>query len=72
MFWILIAVLAVIGFFVVASRRRQYETVEDEPWRASLEDEEPLDWDAAREAEEEWLKEEEWEAGGDDHESWRG
>jgi hypothetical protein len=72
MFWILIAVLAVIGFFAIASRRRRYESVEDEPWRASLQDDEPLDWDAARQAEEEWLAEEEWETGSEDNEPWRG
>jgi uncharacterized membrane protein len=69
-FWLALVALLVIAFFAALSRRKRYESVEDEPWRASLQDDEPLDMDAAREAEEEWLQEE-W---GDDgsNESWRG
>lgn len=69
MFWLFLTVLTVVAFVAILSRRRRYESVEDEPWRASLEDEEPLDWEAARRAEDEWLAETEWEAG--DDESWR-
>lgn len=59
MFWVLMALLVVAAGFLVRSRSRP--TVEDEPWRASLEDEdEPLDLDEIRRAEDEWLAEEEW------------
>jgi hypothetical protein len=71
MFWIFLTILVVLAFFVAASRRRRYESVEEEPWRASLEDDEPLDWDAARKAEDEWLSEESWNSDGDDGEAWR-
>jgi hypothetical protein len=69
-FWLALVALLVIGFFAALSRRRRYETVEDEPWRASLDDDEPLDMDAAREAEEEWL-EQSWDED-DGGEAWRG
>jgi hypothetical protein len=72
MFWLLVTVLAVVAFFAVASRRRGYESVEDEPWRASLKDDEPLDMEAARQAEEEWLKENRWEDEREEDEPWRG
>lgn len=71
MFWIFLTVLAVLAFLAVTARRRRYESVEDEPWRASLEDDEPLDWDAAQKAEDEWLAEQSWDADGDDGEPWR-
>jgi hypothetical protein len=72
MFWLLLTVLTILGFFALAARRRRYESVEDEPWRASLQEDEPLDWDAARRAENEWLAENEWQEGEGDNEPWRG
>jgi hypothetical protein len=72
MFWLLVAILAVVAFFAVAARRRSYESVEQEPWRASLGDDEPLDMEAARRAEEEWLKESAWEDDNEEQEPWRG
>jgi|GEM_PF-2716512 len=75
MFWLTLTILTVIAFFAVMKRRRRYESVEDEPWRASLGDEEPLDWDAAREAEDELLRERDWQSDDDDvdagGEAWR-
>jgi hypothetical protein len=73
MFWLILTLLTVVAFYAVMQRRRRYESVEDEPWRASLEEDEPLDWDAAVQAEEEWLAESEWEAPEDDVEKgpWR-
>lgn len=68
MLWITMALLVLLGGFAVLRRRRAYETPEHEPWRASLDDDEPLDMDEIRKAEEEWLDEpdavpdaEEWE-----------
>jgi hypothetical protein len=55
MFWIVMALLLVAAGIGMAGRRRRYESVEEEPWRASLDDDEPLDVDAARRAEEEFL-----------------
>jgi len=55
MFWIVMALLLVAAGIAMVGRRRRYESVEDEPWRASLERDEPLDVDAARRAEEEFL-----------------
>jgi hypothetical protein len=71
MFWLLLSVLAVVAFFALVSRRKRYESVEEEPWRASLEEDEPLDWEAAQRAEDEWLAENEWEKGEEDGEAWR-
>ncbi len=71
MFWILLAVLVVIGAWLAFARRRRYETVEDEPWRASLaDDDEPLDMEEARRAEQEFLADH-WDEE-EDEEPWRG
>ena len=51
------------------TRRRSYESVEDEPWRASLDEDEPLDLDEIERAEEEFYEDEGWS--GDDDEGWR-
>jgi hypothetical protein len=72
MFWLLVTVLVVVAFFAVAARRRSYESVESEPWRASLDDDEPLDMEAARQAEEEWLQRNQWEDDNEESEPWRG
>lgn len=55
MFWMAMALLLVAAGIGLTSRRRRYESVEEEPWRASLEEDEPLDMDEARRAEEEFL-----------------
>jgi hypothetical protein len=55
MFWIVMALLVVAAGIGMAGRSRRYESVQEEPWRASLDDDEPLDVDAARRAEEEFL-----------------
>ncbi|MBA4159403.1 MAG: hypothetical protein H0X65_18305 [Gemmatimonadetes bacterium] len=72
MFWLLLTILLVIAGVIALSRRRNYRAreVEDEPWRASLDEDEPLDLDAAREAEERWLAEE-WEEDDAEDEPWR-
>jgi hypothetical protein len=70
--WLALTVLLIAAFLLAVSRRKRYESVEDEPWRASLrDDDDELDMDAAREAEEEWLREEEWN-GDQADEPWRG
>jgi hypothetical protein len=72
MFWIFLAVLVITAGLLVMGRRRRYESVEDEPWRASLaESEEPLDMDEIRRAEDEWLEEAEWEDPSAGGEEWR-
>lgn len=69
MFWMMLAVLVVVGALLMIARRRRYETVEEEPWRASLvEDDEPLDIEEVRRAEEEFLAEP-WQE--DEEEPWR-
>lgn len=68
MIWFMLAIVT-IGAFVV--RRRAANLFEGEAWRVSLEDDEPLDVEEARQAEEEWLQESGWEDYEDD-ESWRG
>jgi hypothetical protein len=70
MLWLLLAMLVILGFFAAMTRRRRYESVEEEPWRASLGDDEPLDWEAARQAEEEWLQENTRD-GDEEDEPWR-
>jgi hypothetical protein len=70
-FWLVLTVLLIAAFLIAVSRRKRYESVEEEPWRASLQEDAELDMDAAREAEEEWLREEEWNGDSAD-ETWRG
>lgn len=72
MFWMLLAILVIAAFILALSRRRRYESTEDEPWRASLRDDEPLDMEAARQAEEEWLADSGWQDEDDNAEQWRG
>lgn len=67
--WAVLAILAVLGGLAAWSRRRGYESVEDEPWRASLDDE-PLDMEEARRAEDEFLQGEAWQPDEED-EPWR-
>lgn len=69
MFWLALALLVVLAAFSLARRRRAYEAAADEPWRASLGDDEPLDVEEARRAEEEWLEGADWEVAED--EEWR-
>jgi hypothetical protein len=74
MLWLILTVLALVAGLLAFRRKRSYESSEEEPWRRSLEpDDEPLDIDAIREAEEEWLEsaEEEWDEGTPEDESWR-
>lgn len=69
MFWLMLSLL-VIAAVVLNRRRRAGAATDDEPWRASLEaDDEPLDLDEIREAEEEWFAEE-WE-GPPEEDDWR-
>ena len=70
MLWILMSVLAVAGALFVRRRRRQGEVQHVEPWRASLVDDEPLDLEEIRRAEDEWLADDEWAQGSEDEE-WR-
>lgn len=65
------ALLAVLGAAAAMRRRRGYEDPGEEPWRASLQrDDEPLDVEEIRRAEDEWLEEDGWsDAAGD--EEWR-
>jgi hypothetical protein len=57
MLWIALATVVLLDGIAALRRRRMYESVEEEPWRASLEEDEPLDLDEIRRAEEEWLEE---------------
>jgi hypothetical protein len=74
-FWLILSVLALAGGAAMLQRRRAYESPDAEPWRRSLGEDEPLDLEAIRRAEEEFLAAEEsgWseddEADGD--EPWR-
>jgi len=71
MLWVLMAVLVLVAGLSLMRRRAAYESMEDEPWRASLQaDDEPLDLDEIRRAEEEWLADEPWSEAAD--EDWRG
>jgi hypothetical protein len=56
MFWMMMALLLLFAGVSLLGRRRRYESVEEEPWRASLDDDEPLDVEEARRAEEEFLE----------------
>lgn len=69
MLWIILALVAVLAGAAAMTRRRSYESVEDEPWRASLDEDEPLDLDEIERAEEEFYEDEGWS--GDDDEGWR-
>ncbi|HUE97437.1 MAG TPA: hypothetical protein VMN39_12310 [Longimicrobiaceae bacterium] len=76
MFWVLMALLVVAGGVLL--RRRQPIGEDREPWRASLreeEEDEPLDLEEIRRAEDEWLAEEAWAEedwqDDPDDESWR-
>lgn len=51
---LLLTVLAVVAGVALLLRPRA--PVDDEPWRASLHEDDPLDIDAIREAEDEWLR----------------
>lgn len=71
MFWLLLSLLVIVGGILVMRRTASYEVRDDEPWRRSLvSDDEPLDMDEARRAEDEWLESTSWEDVQDD-ESWR-
>lgn len=55
LFWLVLSIIAIAGAVVALRRRRGYESPEAEPWRASMDDAgEPLDWDEAAIAEEEF------------------
>lgn len=79
MIWALLTFLFLAAAVTALARRRSYEPPidEDEPWRASLahddDEEEALDMDEARLAEEAFLASD-WEDDADDDESepWRG
>ena len=68
--WFGFAALVIVG--ALRMRARSVSTDDDEPWRASLyqDDDEPLDIEEIRQAEEEWLEEEAWSEAEDD-EPWR-
>jgi hypothetical protein len=71
MLWLLMTVIAILGGFLMLRRKRSYESVEQEPWRASLaQEDEPLDLEEIRKAEEEWLNSTDWEDSPED-EPWR-
>ncbi len=72
MLWVLLAVLLLYAGVSMMRRRRAYETADAEPWRASLAaDDEPLDMEEIRRAEDQWLADEEW-SDHPDEDSWRG
>jgi hypothetical protein len=73
LFWLILAVFALVGGAAMLNRRRTYESPEAEPWRASLDDDEPLDLEEIRRAEEEFLSDEGWspEESGEEEEPWR-
>jgi len=71
MLWLFMAVLVLVAGLAVMRRRRRYEAASDEPWRASLQrDDEPLDVQEIRQAEEEWLAGDSWQEPAND-EDWR-
>ncbi len=71
MLWILMAFLVVLSAMVVLRRRARYESPGEEPWRASLQSEdEPLDLEEIRQAEDEWLQDDGWRDSSED-DSWR-
>lgn len=53
MFWVTLAILVIVGG-VLLRNRRAVPTSEEEPWRASLDEDEPLDLEEIRRAEAEW------------------
>ena len=69
MFWLLLALLVLLGAYSMTRRRRLYESTAAEPWRASLKEDEPLDIEEVRRAEEEWLDDSGWQSAED--EEWR-
>ena len=72
---LILAALLVVAVAIILLRGPRRHTLDDEPWRASLrerDDDEPLDMDEIRRAEEEWGAEgESWDDGEDD-EPWHG
>jgi hypothetical protein len=67
MFWIALALLLVVGALLARGRKQRYEAVAEEPWRASLQDEDDeIDEDELRRAEQELLHE-----GEEEDEPWR-
>ena len=70
MLWMLMAIAVIAGGMMMMRRRRAYEASEHEPWRASLNEDEPLDLDEIRRAEEDWLEDEGWEDRPEE-EAWR-
>lgn len=68
---VLLAVLVLLGGAFALSRRRRPRELDQEPWRASLQDDEPLDIDAIRDAEEEFLADDWEEDDGEEGEEWR-
>ena len=68
-FWVILALLVLVAAAMVMRKRRRYESVEDEPWRASLGEDDTLDVDEARRAEDEFLSSSPWEE--EDEEPWR-
>jgi hypothetical protein len=64
MLWLFLTLIAVVGGLLALRRKRFYAAaeMEAEPWRASLtEEDEPLDLDEIRKAEEEWSESGDWE-----------
>ena len=75
MIWALLTLLFLIAAGTALARRRRYDPADAEPWRASLErEDDELDMEEARLAEEAFLASEWDDADGDDdeHEPWRG
>jgi hypothetical protein len=71
LFWALLAALVVAAVLRTRRRRARYESVDDEPWRASLrDDDEEIDHDELRRAERELRAAEEGEED-EDAEPWR-
>jgi hypothetical protein len=71
MLWAFMALLVLVGGMAMFRRRRVYESPADEPWRASLaDDDEPLDLEEIRRAEDEWLERDGWDGGPDDEQVW--
>lgn len=67
MLWALLAILVIVAGIMAKSRKVE----PTEAWRESLEaDDEPLDIEAIREAEEEWNEDSSW-IDEDDDEVWR-
>ena len=70
MFWLFLTLLVIVGGLLMLRRKARFATSDNEPWRASLGDDEPLDMEEIQRAEKDWLRASDWEDLPED-EGWR-